>query len=50
MKYVAMKWKPELLGRTAKEVGHADMVSRVHDDFYNSISKHCKGNGDTIEF
>ena len=42
MKYIAKKWRPELLGRNALEVGHADMVSRVHDSYYGDISKHCK--------
>ena len=50
MKYIAMKWNPDLLGRNPLEVGHADMISRVHDTFYDDISKHCKGNGDSEEF
>ena len=42
MKYIAMKHEPSLLGRDAYEVGTCDMISRVHDDWYNELSKHGK--------
>ena len=35
MKYIAMMHDPDLLGRDAVEVGTCDMISRVHDDWYN---------------
>lgn len=42
MKYIAMKHDPSLLGRDAQEVGTCDMISRVHDDWYNELSRHGK--------
>lgn len=35
MKYLAMTHDSSLLGRDAEEVGVCDMISRVHDDWYN---------------
>ena len=35
MKYIAVKYDRDLLGRDATEIATADMISRVHDDWYN---------------
>ena len=35
MKYIAMNHNPDLLGRDAYEVGTCDMISRMHDSWYN---------------
>ena len=49
MKYIAHKHDPALLGRNAKEVGVCDMISRVHDSWYNELSKHGKsGDSDVL--
>lgn len=42
MKYVASQHDSALLGRNAFEVGTADMISRVHDGWYDELSKHGK--------
>ena len=42
MKYIAHKLDPALLGRNAKEVGVCDMISRVHDSWYNELSRYGK--------
>ena len=43
-----MKHDPSLLGRDAYEVGTCDMISRVHDAWYNELSSHGKS-GDAEE-
>mmetsp|Transcript_36423 Transcript_36423/g.44528 ORF Transcript_36423/g.44528 Transcript_36423/m.44528 type:complete len:85 (-) Transcript_36423:278-532(-) len=35
MKYIAVRYDRDLLGRDAVEIATADMISRVHDDWYN---------------
>ena len=42
MKYISMMHDPDLLGRDAVEVGTCDMISRVHDDWYNQLSRFGK--------
>ena len=42
MKYIAQMHDPALLGRDAFELGTCDMISRVHDDWYNELSRHGK--------
>ena len=48
MKYVASKYDPDLLGRTAREIAEADMLSRVHDDLYGQVNNHYK-QGDPVK-
>ena len=42
MKYIAMQYDASLIGRNAYEVGTADMISRIHDAWYEELSKHGK--------
>ena len=42
MKYIACQYDERLLGTNAYEVGTADMISRIHDEWYNQLSKHGK--------
>ena len=36
-----------MLGRNAKEIATADMISRVHDDLHAKYGTHCFKAGDT---
>ena len=49
MKYLCKKHRPALLGRNAEEVAMADMVSRVHDDMYNTLGPYMFKKGDSEE-
>ena len=42
MKYIAALYDTDLLGRNAYEVGTCNMISRVHDQWYNELSKYGK--------
>ena len=37
-----MQYDASLIGRNAYEVGTADMISRIHDAWYEELSKHGK--------
>ena len=44
-KYIADKWKPELLGRDAPHRGHISMLANRVIDFKNEITGPCYGRG-----
>ena len=49
MKYLCKKHNPAMLGRNAQEIATADMVSRVHDDYYNDLGPYMFAKGDCEE-
>jgi len=42
MKYVAKKYEPSLLGRSAQEVGHVEMLRGVLYDVHAQLGTHQK--------
>ena len=47
-RYIADKWKPELLGSDAQHRAHVSMLSHIINDLKWSIVPDCYGSGDKV--
>ena len=48
-KYIADKWKPELLGKDAQHRGHISMLANRAIDFKNDVTRPCYATGSIDE-
>jgi glutathione S-transferase len=49
LKYIARKWDKRLLGRNEIEFGIAEMLSRIHDQLSDELSRFSYREGDSEE-